>query len=90
MPGFQTGLGRSDCAGLKGASGNVAMVELGTRLAIERARTVTLHLKPARWSSIPTVSGFELGQIVAAITISGSYGATLFLNLVRRARFRCS
>ena len=36
------------------------------------------------------VSGFELGQIVAAIPISGSYGATLFLNLVRRARFRCS
>jgi hypothetical protein len=32
----------------------VAMVELGTRLAIERARTVTLHLKLARWSSIPT------------------------------------
>jgi hypothetical protein len=30
------------------------MVELGTRLAIERARTVTLHLKLARWSSIPT------------------------------------
>ena len=38
----------------RGASGNVAMVELGTRLAIERARTVTLHLKLARWSSIPT------------------------------------
>jgi hypothetical protein len=32
----------------------VAMVEMCTRLAIERARTVTLHLQQARRSSIPT------------------------------------
>ena len=30
------------------------MVEMGTRLAIERARTVTLHLQLAHRSSIPT------------------------------------
>src|SRR6266566_1650701 len=33
------------------------MAELGPRLAIERARTVTLHLPPARRSSIPTRHG---------------------------------
>ena len=37
-----------------GASGNVAMVEMRTHLVIERARLVTLHLKQARRSSIPT------------------------------------
>ena len=33
---------------------NVAMVEMRTQLAIERAGLVTLHLQPARRSSIPT------------------------------------
>ena len=41
----------------RGASGNVAMVELRSQLAIERARLVTLHLQPARRSSIPTAKG---------------------------------
>ena len=34
-----------------GASGNVATVELGTHLTIERVRLVTLHLPRARSSS---------------------------------------
>jgi hypothetical protein len=38
----------------RGAFGNVAMVEMGSHLAIERARLVTLHLQQARRSSIPT------------------------------------
>src|SRR5215510_5594664 len=38
----------------RGASGNVAMVEMRSHLAIERARLVTLHLQQARRSSIPT------------------------------------
>ena len=43
-----------DC---RGASANVVMVGMCTRLAIERARTVTPHLQLARPSSIPTTSG---------------------------------
>ncbi len=34
---------------------NVAMAEMRTQLAIERAGLVTLHLQPARRSSIPTI-----------------------------------
>ena len=41
----------------RGAFGNVAMVEMGSHLAIERARLVTLHLQQARRSSIPTTRG---------------------------------
>jgi hypothetical protein len=40
----------------RGASGTVAMVEMRSHLAIERARLVTLHLQQARRSSIPTKS----------------------------------
>src|SRR5260370_39789883 len=52
--GFKLDSGDPTVQDYRWASGNVAMVELRTRLAIERARTVTLHLKLARWSSIPT------------------------------------
>ena len=38
-----------------GAFENVAMVEMRTQLAIERAGLATLHLQPARRSSIPTI-----------------------------------
>ena len=38
----------------RGASGNVAMVEMGTQLALERAGLVTLRLQPARRNAIPT------------------------------------
>src|SRR5262245_15774215 len=37
----------------RGASGNVAMVEMRSHLAIERARLVTLHLQQARRGSNP-------------------------------------
>jgi hypothetical protein len=40
----------------RGASENVAMVEMRSQLAIERAGLVTLHLQPARRSSIPTIN----------------------------------
>jgi len=42
------------------------MVEMRTQLAIERAGLVTLHLQPARRSSIPTN---DLGQNVLAPVI---------------------
>jgi hypothetical protein len=47
-------LGNSAVRHYRGASENVAMVEMRTQLAIERAGLVTLHLQPARRSSIPT------------------------------------
>ena len=47
-------LGKLAVRDYRGASGNVAMVEMCTHLAIERARKVTLHLQQARRSSIPT------------------------------------
>jgi hypothetical protein len=52
--GFKLDSGDPTVQDHRGASGNVTMVEPGTRLAIERARTVTLHLKLGRRSSIPT------------------------------------
>ena len=51
--GFKPYLGNPAVRHYRGAWGNVAMVELCTRLAIERARTVTLHLQRARPTSIP-------------------------------------
>src|SRR5215467_13322987 len=51
---FEPDLGKLAVRDYRGASGNVAMVEMGTRLAIERAMTVTLHLQLAHRSSIPT------------------------------------
>jgi len=57
----------------RGASGNAAMVEMGTRPAIERARTVTLHLQLARRSSIPT------NPRLANLPLNGfSYSNSLF------------
>jgi hypothetical protein len=55
--GFKPDLGNPAVRDYRGASGNVAMVEMRSHLAIERARLVTLHLQPARRSSIPTISG---------------------------------
>jgi hypothetical protein len=51
---FKPDLGNSAVRHYRGASENVAMVEMRTQLAIERAGLVTLHLQPARRSSIPT------------------------------------
>src|ERR1700674_4777090 len=52
--GFKPDLGNSAVRHYRGAFENVAMVEMRTQLAIERAGLVTLHLQPARRSSIPT------------------------------------
>src|SRR6266478_3284973 len=52
--GFKPDLGNSAVRHYRGAFENVAMVEMRTQLAMERAGLVTLHLQPARRSSIPT------------------------------------
>ena len=52
--GFKPDLGNSAVRHYREASENVAMVEMRSQLAIERAGLVTLHLQPARRSSIPT------------------------------------
>ena len=57
-PRLRTGPGKTGCPGLSGGlrkrrhGGNVSPPR------IERVRMVTLHLKLARWSSIPTVAVF--------------------------------
>src|SRR5580692_1132095 len=53
--GFKPDLGNSAVRHYRGAFENVATVEMRSQLAIERAGLVTLHLQPARRSSIPTV-----------------------------------
>jgi len=58
--GFKPDLGNSAVRHYRGAFENVAMVEMRTQLAIERAGLVTLHLQPARRSSIPTTD--HVGQ----------------------------
>src|SRR5450755_1982223 len=52
--GFKPDLGNSAVRHYRGASENVAMVELRTHLATERVRVVTLRLTQTRLSSIPT------------------------------------
>src|SRR6266478_10227246 len=54
--GFKPDLGNSAVRNYRGAFGNVAMVEMRTQLAIERAGLVTLHLQPARRSSKPSAN----------------------------------
>jgi hypothetical protein len=54
--GFKPDLGNSAVRHYRGAFESVAMVEMRTQLAIERAGLVTLHLQPARRSSIPTTT----------------------------------
>ena len=61
--GFKPDLGNSAVRHYRGAFENVAMVEMRTQLAIERAGLVTLHLQPARRSSIPTIEGYTLDEI---------------------------
>src|ERR1700732_4225196 len=55
---FKPDLGNSAVRHYRGGFENVAMVEMRSQLAIERAGLVTLHLQPARRSSIPTIEGF--------------------------------
>ena len=59
--GFKPDRGNPAVRDYRGASGNVAMVEMRSHLAIERARLVALHLQPARRSSIPTMSVYQDG-----------------------------
>jgi hypothetical protein len=65
--GFKPDLGNSAVRHYRGAFENVAMVEMRTQLAIERAGLVTLHLQPARRSSIPTID-------IGSVTISETCG----------------
>ena len=51
---FKPDLGNSAVRHYRGAFENVALVEMRSQLAIERAGLVTLHLQLARRSSIPT------------------------------------
>ena len=73
--GFKPDLGNSAVRHYRGAFENVAMVEMRTQLAIERAGLVTLHLQPARRSSIPTIDAWMkpepfcgMGQLVTPRT----------------------
>src|ERR1700758_1347665 len=61
--GFKPDLGNSAVRHYRGAFENVAMVEMRTQLAIERAGLVTLHLQPARRSSIPTLGSISLVNV---------------------------
>jgi len=83
--GFKPDLGNSAVRHYRGAFENVAMVEMRTQLAIERAGLVTLHLQPARRSSIPTIGSAELTILVDASTIleftSGPGGARVGLGM---------
>jgi hypothetical protein len=55
--GFKPDSGNPTVRDYRGASGNVATVEMRSHLATERAGMVTLHLQSARPSSIPTSRG---------------------------------
>jgi hypothetical protein len=68
--GFKPYLGNPAVRHYRGAWGNVAMVELCTRLAVERARTVTLHLQRARPTSIPAESSLQ-GQRQPVVNRTG-------------------
>jgi len=68
--GFKPDLGNSAVRHYRGAFENVAMVEMRTQLAIERAGLVTLHLQLARRSSIPTI--IRLGASLKGAGRSGS------------------
>src|SRR4029077_13806846 len=64
---FKPDLGNSAVRRYRGASEKVAMVEMRAQLAIERAGLVTLHLQPARRSSIPTKTLNERNGLVTSI-----------------------
>src|SRR5271157_5310160 len=72
---FKPDLGNSAVRHYRGASENVATVEMRTQLAIERAGLVTLHLQPARRSSIPTTTRV-LSEIGLVSTTIGKQQAT--------------
>src|SRR5271167_1524112 len=69
---FKPDLGNSAVRHYRGASENVAMVEMRTQLAIERAGLVTLHLQLARRSSIPTIDPSTPGFSFTACSLQKS------------------
>ncbi len=69
---FKPDLGNSAVRHYRGAFENVAMVEMRTQLAIERAGLVTLHLQLARRSSIPTIDPIPPSLQPETVTADGT------------------
>ena len=84
---FKPDLGNSAVRHYRGAFENVAMVEMRTQLAIERAGLVTLHLQLARRSSIPTKIG---SMSVIACSIKGDVKNILLPSPEARVWFATS
>src|ERR1700745_3201225 len=81
---FKPDLGNSAVRHYRGAFENVAMVEMRTQLAIERAGLVTLHLQPARRSSIATIAKtVQLGDSAAGLRRTGIEWSTFMLVAAR-------
>jgi hypothetical protein len=74
---FKPDPGNSAARHYRGASENVARVEMRTQLAIERASLVTLHLQPARRSSIPTKMSLMQAFCSDDVTSELSEGAAI-------------
>ena len=74
---FKPDLGNSAVRHYRGAFENVAMVEMRTQLAIERAGLVTLHLQLARRSSIPTIDPGVADSASACLDPSGGSISTI-------------
>src|SRR5580704_12936956 len=75
--GFKPDLGNSAVRHYRGASENVAMVEMRSQLAIERAGLVTLHLQLARRSSIPTIDRSDSLFVALFVTCSSEASARI-------------
>ena len=60
----------------------MAMVEMRSQLAIERAGLVTLHLQPARRSSIPTKIDLQYSRPLSSVSF---WQAKLFGRESKRA-----
>ena len=83
--GFKPDLGNSAVRHYRGAFENVARVEMRTQLAIERAGLVTLHLQPARRSSIPTKTLNERRLISSTIQSPLKRHPGAFNRIARKA-----
>ena len=88
---FKPDLGNPAVRHYRGAFENVAMVEMRTQLAIERAGLVTLHLQPARRSSIPTrTPPRQAGEVVGVNAwfhqLTGKIRVTCHSGVLRKHR----
>ena len=81
--GFKPDLGDPAVRDYRGASGTVAMVEMRSHLAIERARLVTLPLPQARRSSIQPEPPCR-GRFQTAISCYGPIAAVVDVMVKRR------